>query len=150
MQEGGANPQQMLGGCLLMFLQLPIWVALISVFRYAIELRQAPAFFGLISDLTLPDRAFHLGFSLPLNGGEYFNALPVLYVVLTLVQQKLAPKPKDEQARQQQRMMGFMMVFIGFIFYSFSSGLLLYFLTSSIIGIIEQRIIRRELAAEKA
>jgi YidC/Oxa1 family membrane protein insertase len=137
----------MLGGCFLMLLQLPIWVALIGVFQVAIEIRQAPAFFGLISDLSLPDHTFRFGSPLPILG-EYLNVLPVLYVVLTLVQQRLMPKPKDEQARQQQRMMGFMMVFFGFIFYSFASGLLLYFLTSATLGIVEQRIIRREIAAE--
>jgi membrane protein insertase Oxa1/YidC/SpoIIIJ len=42
-----------------------------------------------------------------------------------------------------------MMIFIGLIFYNFASGLLIYFLTSSFLGIIEQQIIRRELAAEK-
>ena len=149
MKEHGVNPQQMLGGCLLMFLQLPIWIALISVFRVAIELRQAPAFFGLIADLSLPDRTLEFSSPLPLVGWKYLNVLPVLYVILTLVQQRLSPKPKDEQARQQQKMMGFMMVFFGFIFYNFSSGLLLYFLTSALLGIVEQQIIRRELAAEK-
>ncbi len=149
MREHGVNPQQMLGGCLLMFLQLPVWVALISVFRYAIEIRQAPAFFGLITDLALPDRTAHLGMRVLFFDLEYLNALPVLYVCLTIVQQKLMPKPKDDQARSQQRMMGFMMVFIGLIFYNFASGLLIYFLTSSFLGIIEQQIIRRELAAEK-
>ena len=80
---------------------------------------------------------------------EYFNVLPVLYVIITLIHQRMMPKPKDEQARQQQKMMGFMMIIFGFIFYKFPSGLLLYFLTSSVLGIVEQRIIRRELAAEK-
>ncbi len=149
MKEHGVNPQQMLGGCLLMFLQLPVWIALISVFRYSIELRQQPALFGLLSDLSLPDRMFPFGRPLPLVGWEHFNILPVLYVILTLINQKMMPKPKDDQARQQQKMMSFMMIFFGFIFYSFSCGLLLYFLTSSFLGIFEQRIIKHELKKEK-
>jgi YidC/Oxa1 family membrane protein insertase len=150
MHENGVNPNEMLGGCLLMFIQLPIWVALIAVFRVAIELRQAPALFGILGDLSLPDRAYAFGFPLPLVGWEYLNVLPILYVVLTLVQQRMMPVPKEEHARQQHKMMSFMMVFFGFIFYNFSSGLLLYFLTSSTLGIVEQKIIRRELAAESA
>ncbi|HAK94197.1 MAG TPA: hypothetical protein DCM87_04140 [Planctomycetes bacterium] len=150
MHEHGVNPNEMLGGCLLMFLQLPVWIALIQVFRVAIEIRQAPAMFGLIGDLTLPDRTFPLGFQVPFLGWEYFNTLPILYVLLTIVQQRMMPVPKDAQARQQQKMMGLMMIFFGFIFYNFSSGLLLYFLMSAALGIVEQRIIRRELAAESA
>ncbi len=149
MQERGVNPSQMLGGCLLMLLQLPIWVALINVFRVSIELRQAPAFFGLIDDLSQPDKTLAFGTTIPLLG-RYLNVLPILYIILTLVQQKLSPKPKDEQARQQQRMMGFMMIFFGVIFYNFSSGLLLYFLTSAFLGIIEQQLIRGELALEES
>jgi YidC/Oxa1 family membrane protein insertase len=150
MHENGVNPNEMLGGCLLMFLQLPIWVALIAVFRVAIEIRQEPALFGLLGDLSLPDRAWAFGFPLPLVGWEYLNVLPILYVLMTLVQQRMMPVPKEEHARQQHKMMSFMMVFFGFIFYNFSSGLLLYFLMSSFLGIIEQKIIRRELAAESA
>ncbi|HQF66274.1 MAG TPA: membrane protein insertase YidC [Planctomycetota bacterium] len=150
MHAHGVNPNEMLGGCLLMFLQLPVWIALIQVFRVAIELRQTPALFGLIGDLTLPDRTFRLGFQVPLLGWEYFNTLPILYVLLTIVQQRMMPAAKDAQARQQQKMMGLMMIFFGFIFYNFSAGLLLYFLMSAGLGIIEQRIIRRELAAESA
>lgn len=71
-------------------------------------------------------------------------------MLLTIVQQRMMPAAKDAQARQQQKMMGLMMIFFGFIFYNFSAGLLLYFLMSAGLGIIEQRIIRRELAAESA
>lgn len=149
MKEKGVNPQQMLGGCLMMFLQLPIWVALISVFRTSIELRQQPGLFSLIPDLSIPDRTIPFGSPLPLVGWEFLNILPVLYVIITLIHQRMMPKPQNEQARSQQKMMGFMMIFFGFIFYSFPSGLLLYFLTSSLLGIVEQRIIKLELKADK-
>ena len=144
-REHGVNPAQMAGGCLMLFLQLPIWIALISTFRIAIELRQAP--FLYISDLTLPDRLASLPFSLPFLG-DHFNLLPILYVIVTLIGQRMMPKSEDPQMRQQQKLMSFMMVAFGFIFYNFASGLLLYFLTSAALGILEQHIIRKELNRE--
>ena len=146
-REHGINPAQMAGGCLMLFLQLPIWIGLLSTFRIAIELRQAP--FLYISDLTAPDALFGLGFRLPLLGGDTFNLLPILYVIVTLVNQKMMPKSDDPNVQQQQKMMSFMMVAFGFIFYNFASGLLLYFLTSASLGLIEQKIIRAELNREE-
>ena len=145
-REHGVNPAQMAGGCLMLFMQLPIWIGLISTFRLAIELRQAS--FLYISDLTEPDRLAELPFSLPFLG-EWFNLLPILYVIVTLINQKMMPKSDDPQMRQQQKMMSFMMIAFGFIFYNFASGLLLYFLTSASLGIIEQKMIRAELNREE-
>ena len=67
---------------------------------------------------------------------------------MTLISQRMMPKSKDPQMAQQQKMMTFMMVAFGVIFYGFSSGLLLYFLTSAALGIVEQKIIRAELAED--
>jgi membrane protein insertase Oxa1/YidC/SpoIIIJ len=60
----------------------------------------------------------------------------------------MQPKPSDPQMQQQMKMMTYMMVFFGFIFYSFPAGFLLYFITSAAIGMIESRIIKRMLARE--
>jgi len=145
-KENDVNPAQMFGGCLMIFLQLPIWIGLINTFRLAIELRQTP--FLYISDLTAPDHLARLPFSIPFLG-DWFNLLPVLYVAVTLINQRMMPKSDDPQMRQQQKMMTFMMVAFGFIFYGFASGLMVYFLTSSSLGIIEQKMIRSELAKEE-
>ncbi len=145
MKDENVNPIALFGGCLLIFLQLPIWIGLISTFTLAIELRHQP--FLYISDLTQADHLFGFGFSIPVLG-PYFNLLPILYVILTLVNQKMMPKSADPQMQSQQKMMTIMMVAFGFIFYSFSSGLLVYFITSAALGIVEQRIIRAELKRE--
>ena len=144
-REHDVNPAQQLGGCLVIFLQLPIWFALYNTLRYAIGLRQED--FLYITDLTRPDHLFPLGVELPILG-SYFNLLPVLYVILTLVNQQLQPKPDDPQMQAQFKMMSFMMVFFGFIFYAFPSGFMLYIMTSSALGIIESKIIKAELARE--
>jgi len=146
-KEHGVNPAQMFGGCLMIFLQLPIWIGLINTFRLAIELRLAS--FLWIDDLTAPDHVLELPFRLPFYDTPWFNVLPVLYVIVTLINQRMMPRSDDPQMRQQQKMMTFMMVAFGFIFYEFASGLMLYFLTSASLGILEQKIIRAELRHEE-
>lgn len=147
-RENGVNPGQQMAGCLIMFLQLPIWIGLYTTLQYALGLRQAS--FLYIRDLTKPDMLFSFGSKLPLVGWEHFNLLPILYVVLTIVQQRLQPKPDDPQMRQQYNMMTFMMVFFGFIFYSFPAGFMLYIMTNAGLGILESKIIKAEIAREEA
>src|SRR5438093_9952840 len=103
----------MMGGCLMIFLQLPIWYALYSSIEVSLDLRQAP--FLWIRDLTQPDRLAHLPFTIPFLGDE-LNVLPVVYVILTILQQKMQPMPTDPQMQQQMKMMTYLMVFFGFIF----------------------------------
>ena len=141
----GVNPGQGMMSCLIMFLQLPIWFSLYYSLEYAIDLRQAP--FAYMHDLTLPDQLFPLGFTLPFLGA-HFNLLPVLYVILTLVNQRLQPRPTDPQMQSQYKMMTFMMVFFGFIFYGFPAGFMLYIMTSSALGIVESKLIKAQLAKE--
>lgn len=143
-KQEGVNPAAMFGGCLFIFLQLPIWIALINTFSVAIELRQTA--FLWIDDLTQPDMLAQLPFALPLLG-DWFNLLPLIYVVVTLINQRMMPKSEDPQVQAQQKMMAFMMIAFGFIFYSFASGLLIYFIISALVGIGEQKLIRKELAA---
>jgi YidC/Oxa1 family membrane protein insertase len=145
-RENKINPFGMMGGCLMVFLQLPIWIGLIETLNYSIDLRQAP-FLGWIEDLSRPDRLATIAHTIPLVPNN-LNLLPILYVILMLVQQKMQPKPTDPQARQTQRTMTFMMVAFGFIFYDFASGLLVYFLTSAIFGLVESKIIKTQLARE--
>lgn len=146
-KEHGVNPGQQMAGCLILVLQLPIWICLYTTLQYAIGLRQAE--FLYIKDLTQPDQMFDLGFQLPLLG-HYFNLLPVLYVILTVVNQRLQPRPQDPQMQAQHRMMTFMMVFFGFIFYRFPAGFMLYIMTSSALGIVESKVIKAQLAREDA
>lgn len=74
--------------------------------------------------------------------GPYFNILPIATVILFLIQQKMfMPPATDDQQKMVQRMMTLMMVFMGFIFFKVSSGLCIYFITSSIWGIIERKLL---------
>ncbi len=136
------------GGCLLMFLQIPVFIGLYWALSLSIELRQA-SFVFWIDDLSRPDAAFTLPGNIPLLGTPFINILPIIMLVAMILQQKSQPKAEDpQQASQQKVTMYIMMIVIGYIFYNMPSGLVLYFLTSTLVGIAETRYIRRRLAAE--
>jgi YidC/Oxa1 family membrane protein insertase len=147
-------------GCLPMFLQMPIWIALWSSLQGTFELRQAPFLWGYtwIHDLAKPDalirwQTIHLPFGIHLDS---LNLLPVLLGVVFFIQQKMQPKPvaaTPEQA-QQQKMMQWMSLLFPLFLYNGPSGLNLYIMTSTTIGIIESKRIRDHIKqreeAEKA
>jgi YidC/Oxa1 family membrane protein insertase len=147
-------------GCLPMFLQMPIWIALWSSLQSTFELRQAPFLWGLtwIHDLAKPDalitwNAIRLPFGIHLAS---LNVLPVLLGVVFYIQQKMTPKPPamTPEQEQQQKMMQWMTLLFPLFLYNGPSGLNLYILTSTTIGIIESKIIRKHIKereeAEKA
>lgn len=139
------------GGCLLMFLQLPIFIGLYRALSVDIELRQAPLIPGLhwCSNLAGPDMLWYWkpylpGFLAGENGwlGPYLNMLPIVTIVLFLVQQKMfMPPATDEQTRMQQQMMKFMMVFMGLLFFRVPSGLCVYFIASSLWSVAERKML---------
>jgi YidC/Oxa1 family membrane protein insertase len=147
-------------GCLPMFLQMPIWIALYAVLQSDIALRQAPFLWGFtwIHDLAQPDKLIPFAHSVSIFGFELssFNLLPVLLAVAYFMQQKYTPKPPaatPEQAKQQ-KMMQWMSLLFPIFLYNYPSGLNLYIFTSSAFGIIESRSIRahikRKQEAEKS
>lgn len=141
MQQEGAFPP--LGGCLPMFLQMPVFFGLYKALGISFDLRQQP-FVGWISDLALPDQSFEINLPLPLFGTvQYLNLLPPLMVVLWIWQQKMMPAPADEQAARMQKMMMFMPVMMGVFLYNYAAGLSLYMITQSGLAIFEMKIIRK-------
>ncbi len=140
MQEEGAFPP--LGGCLPIFLQMPIFFGLFAALRTSFDLRHA-GFVGWIQDLSRPDQLLYLGWNVPLIGLEYLNVLPPLMVVMWIWQQRSMPQPSDEQARQMQRIMLFMPVVMGVFLYNYAAGLSLYMVTQSTLGIFEQKVIKK-------
>jgi YidC/Oxa1 family membrane protein insertase len=151
-------------GCLPMFLQMPIWIALYAALNSTFELRQEPFLqFGNVSltwihDLARPDRLITWP-PIRLFWGIEISALNILPIFLALVfylQQKYTPKPPattPEQV-QQQKMMQWMSLLFPVFLYNGPSGLNLYILTSTTIGIIESKRIRDHIKqreeAEKA
>jgi YidC/Oxa1 family membrane protein insertase len=144
-----------MGGCLIAFLQLPIFVGLYRALMVDVELRQAPLISESIrwaSNLAAPDLLFDWGDWMPnfVIGwlGPYFNLLPVFAVLLFLYQQKkFMPPAADETARMQQKMMQYMMIFMGIMFFKVASGLCLYFIASSLWSIAERQFLPKTQAA---
>lgn len=134
-----------LGGCLPMFIQMPVFFGLFAVLRTAFELRHAP--FALwIEDLSKPDAMLDINFDthLPLIGViPHFNLLPILMIVLWIWQQKLMPVPTDEQAARMQKMMMWMPALMGVFLYNYAAGLSLYMITQSIFGILESTVVKK-------
>lgn len=146
-------------GCLPMFLQMPIWIALWSALNSTFELRQAPFLWGFtwIDDLARPDRLLTwnpVQFWLPLMGEVSFgafNLLPVLLAVVFYLQQEFTPKPPATTPEQQtqQKMMKWMSLLFPIFLYNGPSGLNLYILTSTAIGIIESKRIRDHIKQQE-
>jgi len=125
-KSSGANP---MGGCLPMLIQMPILVSVFSIFRSKIEFRGAP-FIGWIDDLSVPDTLAELG-------GFPINILPVLMGSTMFIQQKMMAAPNADA--NQKTMMYVMNVFFLFLFYSFPSGLNLYYFVFNLLSIIQQK-----------
>tara|TARA_B100001778_G_scaffold39358_2_gene28391 strand:- start:4721 stop:6361 length:1641 start_codon:yes stop_codon:yes gene_type:complete len=125
-KSSGANP---MGGCLPMLIQMPILVSVFSIFRSKIEFRGAP-FFGWIDDLSVPDTLMELG-------GFPINILPVLMGSTMFIQQKMMAAPNADA--NQKTMMYVMNAFFLFLFYSFPSGLNLYYFVFNLLSIIQQK-----------
>jgi YidC/Oxa1 family membrane protein insertase len=152
-------------GCLPMFLQMPIFIALWQALQSTFELRHAP-FLWLgklhltwIGDLSQPDRMIKFGTSIPLVFGwhiDAINLLPILVAVVSFLNMKYTPRPPaaTPEAEQQQKMMQWMTLIFPLMFYTFPSGLNIYYLTSTSLGIWEGKRIRAHIKeqeeAEKA
>ena len=128
-----------MGGCLPLLLQMPIFIALYQALMRSLELRGAS--FLWIRDLSMPD-AIRLPFTLPILGNSV-NLLPILMAGAMVFQQRIATRKSptaSDQAKQQQQMMMIMMpVIFLFIMYNFPSGLVLYWLTNTLLTMFEQR-----------
>lgn len=129
-KEYQINP---MGGCLPMFLQIPIFFGYYRMLQYAVELRGQS--FLWVNDLSMPDTlaVLDLPFSLPLLGDKLpVNVLPILMAVTMVLQMRMTPKTGD---KMQQRIMMFMPLMFFFFCYNFASALALYWTTQNIFSI---------------
>lgn len=119
------------GGCLPMLVQMPVFIALYWVLMESVELRHAP-FMLWINDLSVRD--------------PYF-ILPLLMCGTMYLQTSLSPTPADPM---QAKVMKFMPIMMGVIFLWFPAGLVLYWLTNGLLGILQQWYITRKIEASYA
>jgi YidC/Oxa1 family membrane protein insertase len=129
-----------LGGCLPIFLTMPIYIGLFTALRTAYDLR-LEGFMLWIDDLSRPDALVELGWPFIPN----LNLLPLIWIALIVVLQLRMPLPTDPQQRQMQQIMRYMPIIFGVLLYNYASGLMVYMVTSMVWSLIESSIIRRIL-----
>jgi YidC/Oxa1 family membrane protein insertase len=126
----GVNP---MGGCFPMLIQLPFFIAFYKVFMVSVEMRGATWLW--VTDLSQPE-------TLPIH------ILPIIMIGSQFLMQKMTPQATGDP--NQQRMMMFMPLIFGFMFYNFASGLVLYYLTSNLVGIGQQWFFNHTALADAA
>ncbi|GAD81097.1 membrane protein insertase YidC [Vibrio ezurae] len=116
-----------LGGCLPLVLQMPIFISLYWALMESVELRHSP-FFGWITDLSAQDP---------------YYILPLLMGASMFMIQRMSPTTVTDPL--QQKIMTFMPVMFTFFFLWFPSGLVLYWLVSNVVTLIQQTLIYKGL-----
>ena len=143
----GYNP---LSGCLPVFFQMPIFFGLYRSIMVNTELRGEPLLDGLnwCTNLAGPDMLVYWGeqSAIFINRGgflgPYLNLLPIITIALFMLQQKIyAPPTTDDTQKMAQKMMKFMMLFMGVMFFRVASGLCIYFIASSTWGLLERKML---------
>src|SRR5699024_7979976 len=106
-----------------------------------------------LADLSTPDHFYQFsghGFTLPLifihPTFNSINILPILMAVVFFFQQKfMTPPAATEQAKSQQKMMKFMVLLFPIMLYSLPSGLNLYILASTAVGVVDSYLVRKHV-----
>lgn len=146
-RERGVNPAS---GCLPLLIQMPFLIGMFDLLKSSFALRGAPFIPGWIDDLTAPDVLFSWKHPIFFIGTE-FHLLPILLGLVMFLQQRLmATGPKDpnlmtDQQRQQRFMGTIMTVVFTVMFYNFPSGLNIYWLSSMLLGILQQWITTKKM-----
>ena len=122
MKEG--NP---LMGCLPLLLQMPFFMAVFTVLTVSIEVRNAP-FFGWVKDLSTADPS---------------HILPIVMCVTMIAQTALTPSPANADPIQKKIQYIMPPFFTYFFFWSAPAGLVLYWMVSNLVGVVQQFVINK-------
>ncbi len=124
---------------LIVLIQVPVFVSLYHLLGQTFELRDAS--FLWMNTLAEPDQLFALGVDLPLFGA-YFNLLPVLMSLTTLLSIKLNPAPVSAGKSALRQRLVTVLMGVGFflLFYSFPSGMVLYWTVANVLQVVHQKI----------
>lgn len=130
-------------GCLPLLIQMPFLIGMFDLLKSTFALRGASFIPGWIDNLTAPDVLFSWDYPLPFVGTQ-FHLLPFILGAVMFFQQRMsASTPKDpnlmtDQQRQQRVMGNIMVVVFTIMFYHFPSGLNIYWLSSMLLGMLQQ------------
>ncbi len=146
-REKGVNP---ISGCFPLLIQLPFLIGMFDLLKSTFELRGTSFIPGWIDNLTAPDVLFSWNYPIFFIGNQ-FHLLPVLLGAVMYIQQRysssLAPASQatmTDQQRQQKFMGNIMTIVFTFMFYNFPSGLNIYWLSSMLLGILQQWFMMRK------
>lgn len=123
-QKEGVNP---LGGCLPMFIQMPVYIALYYMIKTSVELYNAPFLPVWLTDLSSPDP---------------YYIIPVALGLTMFIQQSMMPQQGDN--KQAQMLKYVMPIMFAAISWSLPSGLTMYWFTNTLLGIMQQFYIRKK------
>ncbi len=135
-------------GCLPMFVQIPVFIALYQVLYVTIEMRHAP-FFGWIRDLSVPDPTSVLNlfgllpYHVPDLGALHILSLgvwPLVLGVTMFLQQKMNPPPTDPV---QAKIFMFLPIMFTFMMAQFQAGLVIYWSWNNLLSIAQQWLLKR-------
>lgn len=139
-REAGVNP---ISGCFPLLIQMPFLIGMFDLLKSTFELRGASFIPGWIDNLAAPDVLFSWSTPIFFIGNE-FHLLPFLLGGVMFIQQRvMSTLPKDasqltDQQRQQKAMGTMMTAVFTIMFYHFPSGLNIYWLSSMVLGILQQ------------
>lgn len=145
----GVNPFK---GCLPTLIQLPFLFGMFDLLKSSFDLRGATFIPGWIDNLTAPDVVFSWSYPIPFIGNS-FHLLPIILGVIMFFQQKMMSASKsqstmtDEQ-KQMGSMMKFMPLLFTVLFYKFPSGLNIYWISSTLLGMLQQWWITKRMTAK--
>jgi YidC/Oxa1 family membrane protein insertase len=126
----GINPMGQMSGCLMLLLQMPIFLGFLKVLTISIELRKAPFIFW-IGDLSQQDP---------------FWITPIVMGVTMLVQQMMMSSAMPDPT--QRRIMYMMPIVFTFFMLKMPSGLVLYWLVNNLLAIGQQYLVNRQVQAD--
>ena len=147
-KKEGYNP---LSGCLPMLVQLPIFLAMFNLFNTHFDLRGAMFIPGWITDLSVPEYvAMSETFALPILGWNALRILPFIYVGSQLLYGKVIQTPDQKGNKMMKYMLYAMPLIFFFILYDMPSGLLVYWIMSNVLTMVQQVSINKYMARKKA
>ncbi len=150
-KENKVNP---FSGCLPMLIQLPFLIGMFDLLKSTFQLRGDCFIPGWITNLSAPDAILTWAYPIPFIGNS-LHLLPILVGGAMLLQQRLSapkidPKVMTDQQRQQQTMGTMMTIIFPIMFYHFASGLNIYWLFSTLLGIAQQYYTQQKTKKVKA
>ncbi len=145
-----------LANCWMLLIQMPIYMGLYYAFQESISFRMVPFWPLWIQNLAAPDMLLYWGESIPIIStpdsyggilylGPYLNLLPFIAITLTILQQQMmTPPAMDEQQEMNYKMMKYMTLFFGLMFYRVAAGLCIYFIASSVWAFTERQLLPKK------